>query len=61
MSDAQIDAALQASGATPEEQACFGKAFRSRLAQLMTVGNAVLSEEGVTTIRREVKVTTKTQ
>lgn len=61
LSDAQIDAALHASGATPEEQACFGKAFRSRLAQLMTVGNAVSSEDGVTTTRREVKVTTKTQ
>ena len=62
LSDAQIDAALQASGATPEELACFGKAFRSRVAQLKTVGNAVSSEDGVTTtIRREVKVTKKTQ
>jgi hypothetical protein len=60
LSDAQIDAALKASGATPDEVACFGKAFRSRLGQLMTVGNATPESEGTVTIRREVKTTIKT-
>jgi hypothetical protein len=34
LSDAQINAALKASGATAEEQSCFAAAFRSRLQQL---------------------------
>jgi hypothetical protein len=56
LSDAQIDAALQASGATPEEVACFGRAFRSRLGQLMTVSHS--SPEGeVTRTRREIRTT----
>jgi hypothetical protein len=40
LSDAQIDAALRASGATPDEIGCFSKAFRSRLQQLGSVTHA---------------------
>jgi hypothetical protein len=58
LTDAQIDAALRASGATPDEVACFGKAFRNRLNQLRMVGEQKLSDDVVTTrTRREIKTT----
>jgi hypothetical protein len=51
ISDAQIAAALRASGATPEETACYGGAVRSRIEQLRKVsgpasagGNGTLSK-----------------
>jgi hypothetical protein len=60
LSDAQVDAALKASGATAEEASCLGHAFRSRLGQLVTVANSPISElEGTSTntrTRREIKV-----
>jgi hypothetical protein len=56
LSDAQVDAALTASGATPEEVACFGKAFRSRLGQLMTVGQASPDGKVITRSRKEIKI-----
>jgi hypothetical protein len=60
LSDAQIGAALKASGATPEEAACFGQAFRSRLAQFMSVKDNP-PDTTVTRTRREVKTTIRTQ
>ena len=61
LSDAQIDAALDASGATPEEKACFGKAFRSRLGQLMTIAEAEAPLDSSQQIRtRTVTKTTTT-
>jgi hypothetical protein len=58
LSDAQIDAALRASGATPDEVACFGKAFRSRLNQLRMVAGQKLSDDAATTrTRREIRTT----
>ena len=58
LSDAQIDAALRASGATPDEVACFGKAFRSRLNQLRMVAGQKLSDDPATTrTRREIRTT----
>jgi hypothetical protein len=63
LSDAQIDAALKASGATADEASCLGHAFRSRLGQLVTVANSPISElEGTVTntrTRREIKVIRK--
>ena len=58
LSDAQIDGALRASGATPDEVACFGKAFRSRLNQLRMVAGQKLSDDAATTrTRREIRTT----
>ena len=58
LSDAQINAALKASGATPEEVSCFSPAFRSRLSQLTAVATATPSSEGSTT--RTITTTTDT-
>ena len=64
LSDAQIDAALDGSGATAEEKACFSKAFRSRLGQLKMIAESE-SAPGSTTIRTrtvtKTTVTTTTQ
>jgi hypothetical protein len=58
VSDAQIEAALRASGATPEDLACFSKAFRIRLDQLKTVAEQKNTGDVVTTrTRREIKTT----
>jgi hypothetical protein len=58
LTDTQIDAALRASGATPDEVMCFGKAFRSRLSQLKMVAEQKLSDDTVTTrARREIRTT----
>jgi hypothetical protein len=58
LSDAQINAALRASGATPEETACFSRAFRNRLDQLTAVAENKLSDGVVTTrTRREIRTT----
>jgi hypothetical protein len=60
LSDAQIDAALKASGATADEAACFGPAFRSRLAQLMNVATGSPDPHiSTTTTRKETKITIK--
>jgi hypothetical protein len=56
LSDAQIEAALKASGATPEEVSCFAPAFRSRLTQLAAVANSKATP-GSSTIRTETKTT----
>jgi hypothetical protein len=58
LSDAQIDAALKASGATAEEASCFSQAFRNRLAQLTAIATAKESPEGSTT--RTITTTTTT-
>lgn len=60
LSDAQIDSALKASGATAEEASCFGPAFRSRLGQLMTVAHAKPSPDGSSTSRTVTTTTTTT-
>jgi hypothetical protein len=57
LSDAQIDAALTASGATSEEKACYSKAFRSRLDQLRIIGDG---ESGPTVTRTRTVTTTTT-
>lgn len=59
LSDAQISTALEASGATPEEKACFAKAFRSRLDQLRTIAEAE-TPAGTTIRTRTVTTTTVT-
>jgi hypothetical protein len=56
LSDAQIRAALKASGATVEETACFAPAFRSRLDHLMNI-KEIPPDTTVTRTRREVKTT----
>ena len=61
LSDAQIDAALAASGANAEEGTCFSKAFRKRLGKLMAVNNAPSDGSVVTKTTREVKVIKKAQ
>lgn len=63
LSDAQIDAALQASGATPEEKACFASAFKSRLGQLMTVAqqSGTPGDAAVTRTRKETTTTIRKQ
>ena len=61
LSDAQIDAALTASGATAEEKACFAPAFRSRLGQLMTVAQSGTPQESRTIRTRTVTKTTVTE
>ena len=58
LSDAQIQAALHASGATAEETACFAPAFRSRLQQLMTVSESSPEIESTSYSRRVKKTTT---
>jgi hypothetical protein len=62
LTDAQIEAALKASGATPEELSCFAPAFRTRLTQLAAVADSKPSSEGGTvrtTIRKETTVIRK--
>lgn len=61
LSEAQINTALKASGATAEETACFSEAFRTRLRALMGVGSATSEEGTVTRTRREVKTVQKPQ
>jgi hypothetical protein len=61
LTDVQVGAALTASGATAEEVTCFGKAFRTRLGQLMTVGQATEDGSAITRSRRDIKVIRKQQ
>jgi hypothetical protein len=57
LSDAQIQAALHASGATAEETACFARAFRSRLQQLMSISESSPETESSSYSRRVKKRT----
>jgi hypothetical protein len=59
LSDAQIRAALQASGATPEETRCFSRAFRTRLNTCKNIRTAISSEGTVTHTRRETRIIRK--
>jgi hypothetical protein len=55
LTDAQIHAALRASGASADEIACFAPAFRSRIQQLIDLTK---SGGSATVTRRETKTTT---
>jgi hypothetical protein len=57
LSDAQIHAALRASGATANEIACFARAFRSRIQQLIDVTKSP-AETPTSETRRETRTTT---
>jgi hypothetical protein len=61
LSDAQIESALQASGASAEEQSCFAPAFRSRLQQLLAVSEPSAEGHSINTYSRREKKTTTTR
>lgn len=61
LSDAQIEAALRASGATDQEVACYRDALRTRLGQLQIVAEGGGPGTVITETRREIKIIRKTQ
>jgi hypothetical protein len=61
LTDAQIRAALEASGATAEETACFAPALRSRLQQLKTISESSSESEPASSSRRVKKTITTTR
>lgn len=60
LSDAQIAAALDASGATAEEKSCFIPAFRKRLGQLETAASGTGGGISTTTTRTKTVIKKKT-
>jgi hypothetical protein len=60
LTDKQIRAGLQASGATEQETSCFAQALESRLGQLATVASGGWTAKPGTTVTRTTTITKKT-